>query len=216
MRLNMKDLDNLLEYVLMEDDPIPPPQTADDVAQPEPIDASLDQVVDRYIIRYERDSIPTAETYEDELLGTEEDVASMGESVQPLFEQEDEEDAPAEAPADAGLDLGTPDETPAADTGGGAGAKQEEPVVNTPQIDLNNFARSVARLVNNFEALLNPQSIILNRVKTYIESNYDERTAKELMDILDQNYSLRPVKTEQEEETEQYPEPYLAGALSSG
>lgn len=221
----MKNLDKLLEYVLTEEDPIPEPQTADDVAPTEPIEASLDQVVDRYLIRYEQESIPTAETYEHDLIGAEEEYAKIGELGEAaiyLLEQEpeeeeepaEEEEAPAEEPAageeDMGLDLGEPGEEPAEP------AAEGEPVAATPQINLNDFARSVARLVNNFEVLLNPQNVILNRVEAYITSNYDERTARELMDILDQNYSLRPVEEKPGDREEPvYPEPFTAGALSS-
>jgi hypothetical protein len=221
----MKKLDKLMEYVLTEEDPIPEPQTADDVAPTEQIEASLDQVVDRYLVRYEQESIPMAGTYEQGLVGTEQEYAKMddlGEAAIHLLDEaeEDEEEEPAEeeAPVEepgeedmGGLDLGEPGGEPA-----GEPAAEGQPVAATPQINLNDFARSVARLVNNFETLLNPQNIILNRAEAYVASNYDERTARELMDVLDQNYSLRSVEREQEEEKEiTYPEPFTPGALSS-
>jgi len=89
------------------------------------------------------------------------------------------------------------------------------PIMATPQINLQDFARSIARLVNNFEQLLSPKDIILNRVEEYIKINYDEKTSKELMSILDSNYSLR-VSEQTEENDAQWPTSYAAGALSTG
>ena len=41
----------LLEFVMNEDNPVPQPQNMQDFAPPEtPLNASLDQVVDRYIM----------------------------------------------------------------------------------------------------------------------------------------------------------------------
>ena len=63
--------------------------------------------------------------------------------------------------------------------------------------------------------MLNPKETILNRIKAYIESNYDDRTAEELMDILDTNYGLRTAE-EKTENQEDNPTAYSAGALASG
>jgi len=69
-------------------------------------------------------------------------------------------------------------------------------------------------MVNNYEALLKPKETILNRIEAYVASNYDERTAQELMDILDTNYSLRTSETEADNQ-EEFPEPFAVGALST-
>jgi hypothetical protein len=234
------NLKALLDDLLLEDNPPPMPATAADIAPVEaPKDVSLDQVIDRYLIRYEKESIPTVDDYEAELHGESVAVPHFMDVVNEAFltEQEpgeEEEDpladeAGAEEGDDAGLDLGGDDA--GLDLGGdegdlGAGAEEEggdapaaspgEPtVVATPQINLNDFARSVARLVNNFEVLLNPRDTILNRIEAYMVSNYDERTARELMDILDVNYSLRPAQSGVEQQGQEFPTPYAAGALST-
>ena len=81
-------------------------------------------------------------------------------------------------------------------SGGSGKAPPGPPVINTPKINLNDFTRSMARLINNYDALLNPKSIILNRAEAYIKSNYDERTAKMFMQIMERNYGLHPTNTE--------------------
>lgn len=224
--VSKSNLDNFLDGLLKEDNPAPPPVNTQEVAPVEaPQDVSLDQVVDRYLVRYEKESIPTADSYEDELYGEEVEHYSkvVEEALNEADDDElnlddpaaDEEDAGAEG--DAGLDLGD-DTGDAADTGPDAGGDGEttpaEPTVTaTPQINLQDFARSVARLVNNYDELLKPRETILNRTKAYIASNYDERTAEELMGILDTNYSLRP--SQEEEQENEFPTSYSVGALST-
>ena len=201
------NLDSLLENVLNEDNPIPQPTNIQSFVAPEtPKNASLDQAVDRYIVRYEKESIPTGETYENELFESYQDI------IKEAFLKE----------AD-GIDLGSaadvapePPITPGPDPHAGAReeVKKELPVLATPQINLQDFSRSIARLVNNFEQLLNPKEIILNRVAEYIKVNYDEKTSKELMDMLNTTYSLRTLD-QSEQDDNQWPTSYAAGSQST-
>ena len=201
------NLDSLLEHVLKEDNPVPQLTNIQGFVAPEtPKNASLDQAVDRYIVRYEKESIPTGESYENELFENYNDI------IKEAFLKE----------AD-GIDLGaaadvTPDApiTPGPDPHASAReeTKKELPILATPQINLQDFSRSIARLVNNFEQLLNPREIILNRVAEYIKVNYDEKTSKELMDMLNTNYSLRTLD-QSEQDDNQWPTSYAAGSQST-
>ena len=193
------NLDSLLENVLLEDNPVPPPTNIQSFTQPEtPKNASLDQAVDRYIVRYEKESIPTSETYENELF--ENKVLNFKDILKEAFLKEADE--PSDAPMPA----------PSADPN--TGEKKEMPIMATPQINLQDFARNVARLVNNFEELLNPKDIILNRISEYIKVNYDEKTSKELMDMLNTTYSLRTLD-QSEQDDNQWPTSYAAGSQST-
>ena len=180
-----------------------PQQMADFAPVPQK-NVSLDQVVDKYIVRYERESMPqtgapgpgptdasapSPETLEERQLRS---LSAL------LFEQ----DAGGLPPLP---DEGSPPPPPDDDGGGGGGggdgggsgkAPAGPPVINTPKINLNDFTRSMARLINNYDALLNPKSIILNRAEAYIRSNYDERTAKMFMQIMERNYGVHPTNTE--------------------
>jgi hypothetical protein len=96
-----------------------------------------------------------------------------------LFEQDD---MPPPPPMDDG-------------SGSGGASLTTPPVFNTPTINLNDFARSVARLINNFEPLLDPKTVLLNRAEAYVAANYDAQTAKHFNEIMEQNYGLHPTKT---------------------
>ena len=206
-----------------------PQQMADFAPVPQK-NVSLDQVIDKYVVRYERESIPQtgmpgpgptpAATTPPETLAAQPAPSSLEERqlrslTSILFEQ----DAPADEPP---ADEPPPDEGDAGggDTGGGGGGPAPEgpPVVNTPKINLNDFTRSVARLINNYDALLNPRSIILNRVEEYIRSNYDERTAKMFVQIMERNYGLHPTNTEYTGQSGggEFPTPYSFNAGGEG
>lgn len=212
-----KRLKNLLEYLLKEDNPVAPPESTQDFQPVEQQkDISLDQMLDRYFVRYERESIPTNDVYE-----------STFRNKSFIKEQLEEEEPAEEEPAD---DLGGEDDGGlGGDLGGDLGddlggdeaapaeSGNEAPVLTTPQINLNDFARSVARLANNFQALMDPKSTILNRAEQYITNNYDQRTGQELMQILSTNYGLTPVdQTNSATSTPEFPQPYTAGAWGGG
>lgn len=171
-----------------------PQQMADFAPIPQK-NVSLDQVIDKYIVRYERESMPQSNSPGP---GPTDASAPSPETLEErqlrglmniLFEQ----DAPPPPPDDGGGDLGGGGGD---DSGGSGKAPEGPPVVNTPKINLNDFTRSMARLINNYDALLNPKSIILNRAEAYIKSNYDERTAKMFMQIMERNYGVHPTNTE--------------------
>lgn len=173
-----------------------PQQMADFAPIPQK-NVSLDQVVDRYIVRYEKESMPQSQSPGP---GPTSANAPSPETLEErqlrllnnmLFEQ----DLPPlpEPGADGGGDMGG---DMGGDGGGDGKAPEGPPVINTPKINLNDFTRSMARLVNNFEALLNPKSIILNRAEAYIKNNYDERTAKMFMQTMERNYGLHTTNTE--------------------
>ena len=201
------NLENLLESLLKETQPIERPTSmADESMDVEPV-FSLDQAIDRYFVQYEREAIPTSEVFEH---------ANITKLVNFLFEQEEELEEPIEdddaggdldlggdAGGDLGGDLG--EEPPPAGEGSDAEA---EPVINTPKINLQDFTRSVARLINNVHSLIDLQTIVLNRAQKYIQNNYNERTAKEMMEILGTTYDLKPVDNENHRvDAPDFPEP---------
>lgn len=200
----------------------PTPETSQDFAPVETKNISLDQLVDKYLVRYERESIPENKDEEPFF----ENLSHLLENI--LKEQEEDEDLADDEPADegddGGLDLGGGDEDAGGgldlggDDGGDAGGEDAEadPIMNTPQINLNDFARSIARLISNYDALLDFKSVILNRTKEYIKNNYDSKTATELMAVLADNYNLKPVETHNTATPPVSPEFYAAGAMETG
>lgn len=206
-----------------------PQQMADFAPVPQK-NVSLDQVIDKYVVRYERESIPQtgmpgpgpnpAATTPPETLAQQPSPSSLEErQLRSLSNLLFEQDAPTDEPP---ADEPPPDEgdTGGGDTGGGGDGPPPEgpPVVNTPKINLNDFTRSIARLINNYDALLNPRSIILNRVEEYIRTNYDERTAKMFIQIMERNYGLHPTNTEYTSTAGggEFPTPYSFNAGGEG
>ena len=79
-------------------------------------------------------------------------------------------------------------------------------------IDLRDFASNVARLVKNYQNLIDWESVILNKASTFINNHYGEDTAKVLFDILESEYGI--AKETQEEEAPGAP--IAVGARSEG
>lgn len=216
---NTNNLGRLLEELLKEAQPIERPTSMADFAPNESKPISLDQAIDRYLTQYERESIPTSEMFENKniknLIGflLEQDLDEPSDDEEDVgLEPIDDETVPGLEPGpgvDAlggDLDLGA--EKP---EGGSDPSSATKPVINTPQLNLQDFTRSIARLVNNAQSLIDFQSLILNRAEAYIKNNYDERTAQELMSILDNQWDLRPetAETLSNKETE-FPQPHTA------
>ena len=130
-------------------------------------------------------------------------------TLRSLFEADEPPDLGGgdDAPPDlGGDDLGGDDDAP--DSGGGGDDPADETQPHTPEVEgadvakpkinVNNFARGVARLVTNFRDLLDPERVILNRAKAYIARNYDEQAAEQLMKVLDLQYKIRPLQTQKD------------------
>lgn len=111
-----------------------------------------------------------------------------------LFEQEDPLGGGGDLGGDAGGDLGGGDDP----LGGGGGlgddaggeAPPAAPVAPKPQINLTSFTSKIARLANNFESLIDPKTILLNRTYAYLRQSYDEKTAKEFLITMESVYQI--------------------------
>lgn len=186
------------------------------VTQPQLKPNSLDQAIDGYLVKYERESIPMSQVYEE----IERFDFHIKEQADPAVEEEEpaEEEVPAED--DGGMpDFGLDDdeEEGGAEEAPAPTAPAALPIQATPKIDLNQFAQSVARLTGNYQSLIDPKTLILNRVEQFITNNYDARTAKELMSILDVTYDLRPQEQGVDStDASRYPTSYTTGGLATG
>lgn len=172
-----------------------------------PQDMSLDQKVDRYLIQYEREAIPQSQMFAG-LGGTPRPsipnaIAQLKEHklMDFIFEADDKEPSGLDLGGDVGGDsAGGEGDAGGLDLGGGdsgsdsGSAEQETPEVQIPELMLNiqKFAGNVARLVNNYDVMLDPKTVILNRVYVYLLKNYNEQTAKECMIVLNKYYQLSP------------------------
>lgn len=198
------------EFLLEQDDDskgppyVPPkerilttPAASDSLAERE---ASVDEKIDKYLLQYEKESVPlnNKEAPERNSLAEKRERRKSKDLYSFLFEQEAAAADPAAAP-DAGAD-------PAADAGGddAGGGDDVKPgaeaeVAPVPKINVRKFAEGVARLANNYETLIDPKTIIINRAMYYISKNYSPRLAKEFMSILQRDFDLTPKSISQRE-----------------
>jgi len=158
-----------------------------------PQDMSLDQKVDRYLIQYERESIPASQMFS----GVGEAPKTIPSALANLTEKISISNILFEAD-DPDLELGSPDDAGGLDLGGddsNKGAEETaptEPEVPETMLNIQKFASNIARLVGNYDVMLDPKTVILNRVYVYLLKNYNEQTAKECMIVLKKYYQLSP------------------------
>jgi hypothetical protein len=178
------------------------PEVSDSLSEKE---GSVDLKIDRYLMQYEKESVPLEDQEKEKAPPNK--LSPLTERNRSLYSILFEQDAPA---ADAGGG-------DAADAGGDAGGGEtpepgaEAPVAPVPKINIRKFAEGVARLVNNYQTLIDPKTIILNRAMYYISKNYSPRLAKEMMSILERDFDLTP-KTKSEVQAEYPPAPRQANA----
>ena len=158
-------------------------------------DSSVDEKIDKYLMQYEKDSVPLPDSDEEKKPNGPKPIGEGKYSKLSyiLFEQDA---PPADAPADA----------PA----GGAPAGASAATVPVPKINIRKFAEGIARLANNYQSLIDPKRVILNRAQAYISKNYSTRLAKELMSILERDFDLTPKTNNQKQD--EYPAAPRAGA----
>ena len=159
-------------------------------------DASVDEKIDKYLLQYEKDAVPLPESDKEKKPKGPKPIGEgkFTKLSYILFEQD------AAPPADA-----PPADAPPAPAP--TGASEVAPV---PKINIRKFAEGIARLANNYQSLIDPKMIILNRAQAYIAKNYSTRLAKELMSILERDFDLTP-KTNKEVQDE-FPSAPRAGA----
>jgi hypothetical protein len=154
----------------------------------QPQDMSLDQKVDRYFIQYEREAIKKSEMFnglgQTPRASAPLAIAQLQENKKGLnlfsilFEQDED-------PTAGGMDMG-------GEEGGGEEGGGEEVNIQEPQLNIQRFASNVARLVNNYDVMLDPKTVILNRAYAYLLKNYNEQTAIEFMVNMKKYYQLTP------------------------
>lgn len=154
---------------------------------------SLDSQVDRYLASFESDAKTTKAEGRD-----------WRRTVQSLIGEapEDEEEADEEG-----------GEEPAED----AEPTPEEPQkLTTSDIDVESFANAIARLVDNYDSMLEIRSTLVRRAKTFLKKNYDEEVVDAVTDVLREQHGLVPGQTELEVEDEQFVAPRAGFAGPGG
>jgi hypothetical protein len=64
--------------------------------------------------------------------------------------------------------------------------------VGSPNIDIAVFSSDVARLVMNYDSLIDMEAHIINKARNYIIDKYDEETADYFIEKMDVEHDMRP------------------------
>ena len=59
-----------------------------------------------------------------------------------------------------------------------------------PPLNIDDFAGSVARLIMNFESLMDPVTVILNRSMNFLDNRYDRSVVDDFTEIMAQQYGM--------------------------
>jgi hypothetical protein len=104
---------------------------------------------------------------------------------------DDGEEADLSGDADEGEGEETPDAPPA-----------DEPVqkLTSQDINIEMFANNVARLIENYDSLLEVRSTLVRRAINFIADNYDEETILQFKNALSDEHGIEVGKTHRESE----------------
>ena len=86
--------------------------------------------------------------------------------------------------------------------------------VGSPDIDIESFTNDVARLIMNYDSLVDMEALIINRAHSYILDKYDQETADYFEELMDARHSMTRETSAKQEEPEH--EIYAVGALAQG
>jgi len=157
---------------------------------------SLDQQVDDFLISYESDAkVKKNEGF---------DFRSMTRSFlsttsRNLLEAEGDEEE--EKPADEVGDEEKP---------------EEKKKLSAEDIDIEEFASSVVRLIDNYDSLLEVRNTLARRAMNFLSDNYSQDVVNQFKIVLEDEHDITVGKSKAEEEDNEFPTPVAAGAGSGG
>ncbi len=157
---------------------------------------SLDQQVDDFLISYESDAkVKKNEGF---------DFRSMTRSFlsttsRNLLEAEGDEEE--EKPADEAGDEEKP---------------EEKKKLSAEDIDIEEFASSVVRLIDNYDSLLEVRNTLARRAMNFLSDNYSQDVVTQFKIVLEDEHDITVGKSKAEEEDNEFPTPVAAGAGSGG
>lgn len=142
---------------------------------------SLDAQVDRYLSDYEASSRTAKHEGKDFRMMLRRLLSEAGDD-----DETEGDDAPAETEA-----------TPA--------PEPTKPSVDS--IDVEEFANSVARLIQNYDTLLEVQSTLIKRASNFMSKNYDQNTVNAFEAALRDKHGLVDGETKQQVDDEMFAAP---------
>ena len=97
--------------------------------------------------------------------------------------------------------------------GGALFLLEQDTAVNEPDLDIPTFASGVARLISNYDSLVDIKASVIDQSQEYLKKNYPkngEKLSKDLVDLLDKQHNIRLSRKETPSDS------YAVGAKSAG
>lgn len=189
-RTYLKKLVRLLKEADQEVKPLLPSEEGGD---------SVDAQIDKFFVNYESE----AKSSKNEGL----DLRSISKRfLLEAGEDEEAEETEEETDEDESSDDKSEDEK-----------SEETKKLTSDDIDINSFVSSVARLVDNYDNLLEIRNTILRRAAAFISKNYDQETVDEFKNTLSVDYDME-ISDSSVDDDEKFPAPKagFAGPVGGG
>jgi hypothetical protein len=157
---------------------------------------SIDQQVDDFLISYESDAkVKKNEGF---------DFRSMTRSFlsttsRNLLEAEGDEEE--EKPTDEAGDEAKP---------------KEKKKLSAEDIDIEEFASNVVRLIDNYDSLLEVRNTLARRAINFLSDNYSLDVVSQFKIVLEDEHDISIGKSNVDKEDDQFPSPVARGAGSGG
>jgi hypothetical protein len=82
--------------------------------------------------------------------------------------------------------------------------------VGSPDIDVAVFASDVARLIMNYDSLIDMEALIISKSKSYLQQQYDQPTADFFEDMMDTDHDMRSMDHPSLDQENEVPPPPAA------
>lgn len=173
---------------------------------------SLDNQIDNYLSQYERtakDSLKEGKNWNStirRLLSEKEDDEDPFSEPEEEEEDSDEEDVESDEEDD--------EENPEEDENDSEEDSAPEKLTES-DIDLNQFANDVSRLIENYDSLLEVRNTILRRALKYLSESYEKSAIDKFKEVLLDEYGLEVGSTKKDNE-ERFSSPPAERAIGAG
>lgn len=171
-------LKRTIKRLLREDDG----DAAPAAAPPEEKDTSLDAQVDRYFGEYESEA---------------KSVQTEGVSFRSMMQR-----FLREAEGDT-----TGNDAPADDSAGDLGGDDAPTKLGPDKIDVEGFANSIVRLIDNYDSLLEVRSTITRRAKNFLAKTYSDEVVSSFDNVMRDEHGITPGESKDDIDAEEFPAP---------
>jgi len=162
---------------------------------------SLDDQLDSLILMYEKDAIK------------KDDIAESLHylSLGALLKEQEEE--PAEEGGDDTAEATA--EEPSEPSGSESMDPEVKPATSqkVPNLDIDEFAINIARMIMNYESLLDVKKVIINRAKNHLDKNYGDAYVKRFLETLEEQFGITSEEFDVDYNTDV---PFAIGANPAG